>query len=532
MQYLRNTSHKRGFTLLEILLVVAAIAILATVIILALNPNKQLGDTRNAKRKVDQSSITDAIAQYQIDHGKLPGPDLIPVGTEMDAKEICKTNITDSSCLNLSDLTDNNIYLSSIPIDPSIISGPGSGYTIYQSTANNKIVVLAPNIEISGGERGNNTNTVSTPTVDIPADIYTSPQDITLATTTSGATIYYTTDGSDPTSSSTPYSSPINIFTTTTLKAIAIKSGMTDSGIFNRDYIFISEPFAGGSGTVDDPYQVATSNQLNNIRYLLNKHFIQVNDIDLNIAPYNTGTGFIPIGDSLSIFSGTFSGGGYTISNLYINASGVTYVGLFGIIGGAYDTTIQNLKLINVNIYSVNDHVGALVGASIGANITNCSSTGSVTGNDYVGGLVGNDQGYVSNSWSSASVFGHDYVGGLIGIGNSSSENNSYARGNVTGNDYVGGFAGNKQGATWNDNYSTGLVTGVGSNVGGFVGNNNYIINDSYYDSITSGRGDAGNGDPETTTWLKTQSNYPLSWNFTTIWNMDGITNDGYPFLR
>ena len=144
-----QNKYSKAFTLLEILLVVAAIAILATIIILAINPNKQLGDTRNAKRNVDKNSIYNAIVQYQIDHGTLP--DTIPTGTEGDAEEICKTGQT-GSCIDLSVLTDDNLYLSSIPIDPSVAtSAVGSGYSIYLDSSNNRVVVLSPNTEGTGG---------------------------------------------------------------------------------------------------------------------------------------------------------------------------------------------------------------------------------------------------------------------------------------------------------------------------------------------------------------------------------------------
>ncbi len=66
--------NKNGFTLLEILLAVAALVILASIVILAINPTKQLADTRNSQRWVDVNTILNGVYQYAIDNdGALPG---------------------------------------------------------------------------------------------------------------------------------------------------------------------------------------------------------------------------------------------------------------------------------------------------------------------------------------------------------------------------------------------------------------------------------------------------------------------------
>ncbi len=137
-----------GFTLIEILLVVAAIGILAGIVIIAINPGKQLGDTRNAQRRTDVNSILNAMYQYSIDNsGTLP---TMPTGscTLLAANEACKVAATGtcSTGVNLSVLTTNQKYLTSIPIDPTTSSADGTGYYVTKSV-NGRVTVCAPSAE-------------------------------------------------------------------------------------------------------------------------------------------------------------------------------------------------------------------------------------------------------------------------------------------------------------------------------------------------------------------------------------------------
>ncbi|MDF2801684.1 MAG: glycoside hydrolase family 18 [Anaerocolumna sp.] len=81
-----------------------------------------------------------------------------------------------------------------------------------------------------------NTQIVSAPTFSPSGGTYTSAQNVTIQSATSGATIRYTIDGSTPNSNSPIYSSPINVATSRTIKAIAYKSGMTDSSVSSATY--------------------------------------------------------------------------------------------------------------------------------------------------------------------------------------------------------------------------------------------------------------------------------------------------------
>lgn len=131
-------NEKKGFTLLEILLVVAAIAILAGIVILAINPSKQLGDTKDAARRADVNTILSAVYQYAIDNNGA-----IPATISSTTTEICMTGGTCDGLIDLSVLTEDEKYLVSIPVDSSTNEN-GTGYEIVK-TANNRITVEAMN---------------------------------------------------------------------------------------------------------------------------------------------------------------------------------------------------------------------------------------------------------------------------------------------------------------------------------------------------------------------------------------------------
>ncbi len=133
-----------GFTLIEVLLVIAILAILAAVVIVAINPAKQFGEAQNAQRRSDVRSILDAVHQYSIDNfGSLPS-DSIPSGSacSTDGAEIC---VSGAACtgVSLDDLIDEELYLTDIPTDPTAASDLGTGYYIFEN-GNGRIGVCAP----------------------------------------------------------------------------------------------------------------------------------------------------------------------------------------------------------------------------------------------------------------------------------------------------------------------------------------------------------------------------------------------------
>jgi len=207
----------------------------------------------------------------------------------------------------------------------------------------------------------------------------------------------------------------------------------------------ISKPYyGGGNGETNDPYLIYTAEQLNTIGLATcdwDKHFRLMADIDLSSL---NGTSFNIIGTFwANPFTGVFDGIGHTISNFNYIYTATDSIGFFGYVRGV----IKDLGLIDPNVDAgTGRDVGSLVGDLVGGTITNCYvEGGSVSGVDYVGGLVGwNDIfGTITNCYATGSVSGNRCVGGLVGTNDHyGTITNCYSIGGVSGEEYVGGLVG------------------------------------------------------------------------------------------
>ena len=186
---------------------------------------------------------------------------------------------------------------------------------------------------------------------------------------------------------------------------------------------------------------------------------------DSGDAYYNSGNGWQPIGSSFTnSYAANFKGNGHTINNLFINrtSSSDDFIGLFGYTGSG--ARIETVGVTNANI----------------------------TGDQFVGILVGSNQGPVIACYTTGKVTGVDDVGGLLGYHSTSTLSASYSTAYANGNTNVGGLVGRHHSGNLTNSYSTGRInraSGTATSIGGLIGLKRAVAtaSNSYYDTSTSG---------------------------------------------
>jgi hypothetical protein len=269
--------------------------------------------------------------------------------------------------------------------------------------------------------------------------------------------------------------------------------------------------YSGGTGETNEPYRIATPNDLNDIGNHIedfNKCFVMVNDIDLAGYSYSTAViasdiNSITYGFQGAGFEGVFDGNDRTISNLTIDTLGTgnDYLGLFGLIDEI--GVVKNLGIEDANIVGGDgsDYLGGLCASSYG-RISDCNVIGSVAGgefSDYLGGLCGMSwAGQISNCAATSVVTGANYsyyLGGLCG-GSGGMIYNCRATGTVSkvGRGlHVGGLCGSNSGAIWNCYAGSSVFAGAdGDYVGGLCGGNYELISSCYATGSVTGDSDLG----------------------------------------
>ena len=259
-----------------------------------------------------------------------------------------------------------------------------------------------------------------------------------------------------------------------------------------------TRPYLAWEAPINNPvisgaHVIYTAHQLQLMAVDLGASYVLGKSIDLSETQqaselWNTATGFAPIGTIASPFTGSLGGGGFGITNLFVDTPTISGVGLFGASSG----TLSGISLSG-NVTGLND-VGLLVGLNSGA-ITQAKLNGTVTGQMNVGGLAGENQNTIQSFAVNVVTDGNSNVGGVTGD-NSGTVEDGYALGavNGTGNAQtdLGGIAGLNSG-TVTIAYATGAVSGnatTSSNVGGDVGDDTTAsgeIDQTYATGVVTG---------------------------------------------
>lgn len=329
-----------------------------------------------------------------------------------------------------------------------------------------------------------------------------------------------------------------------------------------------------GSGTEQDPWLIQSLDDFNDFAADANNWagFTRL-ETDVNLAGmvYERAVIAPDVNDVEHWFQGTsftgvFDGNDHKILNLTIGDGGAGnyYLGLFGCIE---DGEVKNLSIEGGSVIGIGPWIGGLVGENTYGSISNCYSTGNVSGHNMVGGLVGMNYGSVSNCYSTGSVSGGKFVGDLVGL-NAGSVSNCCSSGPVSGNENVGGLVGyNLDFGSVSNCYSTGDVSGP-NYVGGLVGTNSGSVSYCYAtgdvnsvglvgglagynysgnvsncfwdtdnqthgvtDSFGKKTGTVTNVEGLPTTQMQIRSTFTgAGWDFINVWNIG--ENQTYPYLR
>ena len=200
------------------------------------------------KSGMTNSEVT--TATYTINLPQVETPTFSPAaGTYTSAQSVTISSATSGATIHYT--TDGS--------SPTTSSATYSGAISVSSTTTIKAIAVKSgmtNSEVATATYTINLPQVETPTFSPAAGTYTSAQSVTINCATSGATIHYTTDGSTPTTSSATYSGAISVSSTTTIKAIAVKSGMTNSQVAAATYTIEAGSSGGGDGLT---YEKVTS---------------------------------------------------------------------------------------------------------------------------------------------------------------------------------------------------------------------------------------------------------------------------------
>ena len=486
--------RKKGFTLVELIVIIAALAIIVTI-----GMPRFLGQTKEAsltKLKHDARIVQDACDRYYIDNNDWPylldenGNKLI-VSNPKELAIIYKVEGYNESDLGTD--PENDIVLYEIDFDklkPYIrkLDSDTAYFVAARGNPDFGITALDPKSE-SNKDRINIPINEGTP--EGPGEV--------------GKGIREPVEGE---------------IVITTAEDLA-KIGKDENYPLNGNYIQMSD--IDLSGYRDGGGWVPIGNDTNHFTGNFEGNGFKIRNLYINR----------PNTDYQGLFGYTQ---GATLTNISledIDITGGDRTG--GLVGEALNSTISNSYA--TGSVTGTSRTGGLVGrAAESSTISNSYATGEVSGTGTrTGGLVGvaSYSITITNSYATGSVKGTgSYTGGLVGLAYQSiTITNSYATGSVSGDKATGGLVGAVDNSNVSNSYATGSVKSTGSYTGGLVGVawNSSKISNSYWNIETSGQTKSGGGTGRTTSQMKQQASYN-NWDFTNTWEI--IEGKSYPFLK
>ncbi len=300
--------------------------------------------------------------------------------------------------------------------------------------------------------------------------------------------------------------------------------------------------FAGGNGTEEDPYQIATAYHLNDVRLYLNSYFIQIEDIDLTEDIWGVDEGWQPIGDIIeNKFTGFYRGNGFQICSLTINRQ-ANHQALFGFIGG--NSVITEVCLANVSINGAINVAAIVANMADNSKIEMCSVVAAtINGSMNVAGIAANmtDNSKIEKTFVAGEVNGLNFIGGINAykegdsvIWDSYSTARITARRLMPGN-YAGGITSYQSSGQVKRCYTTGLVDSYipSDNAGAVIGlnNQNGVYENIFWNNQTvcvpSGIGNIPVSG-QSTYELYSQATF-TGFDFNAIWSI--VDESSYPYL-
>jgi len=467
---------KSGFTLVEILLVIAIIGVLAGIVASVMDVRAVLINSQDSKRASNAKQIETAMYQHIVDQWEILNETQIPEG-KGNEKNICKKGVTgDSTCVNLDGLVPD--FLPVLPVDPAEPSTSNyTGYKVYTSVGRPRIVAARVGELPGGGLGGAGTS----------GDPYKITSCAELLQTENDMTAYYVLMNSVDCAAETFI--PLGLYPAVDF------TGQLDGAGYNIANITYND---GGSffGLI---YKIAPGGVVRDVN-LLNFNVTIRNG---GLAAH-TNQGIIEDVSATGTINGDRNLGGLVGSNFP---------------GGIIRRSSAN---VTINTSSTGPS-GGLVAGNAGGTIEDSYATGDVNGGAVeTGGLVGMvSGGTISNSYATGDVSGTDGVGGLVGwinLGNQVS--NSFATGRITAATDRGVLFGYAQTISpsitdsfWYDQAGDDATDCIGYNDG-------------------TGNPDSCGGPHPNESDFYNESNAPMAgnWDFATVWQSNNPT--GYPTLQ